>query len=288
MGNNSGSFDPEQYKEAQRRVWDSAAHGWQTWWETFESGAQKLSDRMVELAQIKSGHRVLDLATGIGEPAVTAARHVRPAGLVLATDISAQMLKIARSRAASLGLQDIMEFKEGDVETLDLRNRSFDAVLSRWGLMFLPNLVATLKSMREVLVPDGVMSAAVWSTPSKVPMLDTAFSTVRRYVGTTQASNIPGPFSLSDANALQHSFVQAGFRDVHIEKLTVTFSFESPESYTRFQQAIAAPIHAMISRETEERKKEIWQAITQAVLQYAGSDNLVNLNNEVICVTARR
>jgi hypothetical protein len=154
--------------------------------------------------------------------------------------------------------------------------------------MFLPNLVATLKSMREVLVPDGVMSAAVWSTPSKVPMLDTAFSTVRRYVGTTQASNIPGPFSLSDANALQHSFVQAGFRDVHIEKLTVTFSFESPESYTRFQQAIAAPIHAMISRETEERKKEIWQAITQAVLQYAGSDNLVNLNNEVICVTARR
>ncbi len=281
-------FDPEQYKEAQRQIWDSAAHGWQTWWETFERGAQKLSDRMVELAQIKSGHRVLDLATGIGEPAVTAARHVRPTGSVLATDISAQMLKIARSRATSLGLQDIMEFKEGDAETLDLQDSAFDAVLSRWGLMFLPNLVATLKSMREVLVPDGVISAAVWSAPSKVPLLDTAFSTVRRYVGTAQASNIPGPFSLADANALRRSFVQAGFRDVYIEKLTVTFSFDSPERYTHFQQAIAAPIHVMISGQTEEKKKEIWQAITQAVRQYAGSDNTVNLNNEVICVTARR
>lgn len=285
---NSSSFDPEQYKEAQRQVWDSAAHGWQTWWETFERGAQKLSDRMVELAQIKSGHRVLDLATGIGEPAVTAARHVRPAGSVLAADISAQMLRIARSRAASLGLQDIMEFKEGDVETLDLQGSTFDAVLSRWGLMFLPNLVATLKSMREVLVPDGIISAAVWSAPSKVPLLDTAFSTVRRYVGVTPASNIPGPFSLADADALQHSFIQAGFRDVYIERFTVTFSFDSPESYTRFQQAIAAPIHAMISHQAEEKKKEIWQAITQAVRQYAGSDNTVNLNNEVICVTARR
>ncbi len=282
------SFDPEQYKEAQRQVWDSAAQGWQTWWETFESGAQKLSDRMVELAQIRSGHRVLDLATGIGEPAVTAARHVRPAGSVLATDISAQMLRIARSRAASLGLQDTIEFKEGDAETLDLQDSTFDAVLSRWGLMFLPNLAGMLKRMREVLVPDGVISAAVWSAPSKVPMLDTAFSTVRRYVGTAQTANIPGPFSLADADALQRSFIQAGFRDVRIEKLTVTFSFDSPESYTRFNQAIAAPIHAMISRQTEERKREIWQAITQAVRQYAGSDNLVNLNNEVICVTARR
>jgi enediyne biosynthesis protein CalE5 len=59
---------------------DNIATGWQTWWPTFECGAQKVSDKIVELAEIKSGDEVLDIATGIGEPAVTAARKVKPNG----------------------------------------------------------------------------------------------------------------------------------------------------------------------------------------------------------------
>ena len=113
MSNNSGQvFNSEDFKAQQRQIWDNAAAGWPAWWPTFERGAQKVSDKIVELSEIKSGDKVLDIATGIGEPAVTAARKVMPNGKVVATDISLQMLAIARTRAKSLGLDAIMEFLE--------------------------------------------------------------------------------------------------------------------------------------------------------------------------------
>ena|SRR5215212_4562734 len=68
------SFDSNQYKKGQRQGWDSIAEGWQKWWKTFEHDAQKANKKLVELAEIEEGDRVLDIATGIGEPAITAAK----------------------------------------------------------------------------------------------------------------------------------------------------------------------------------------------------------------------
>jgi ubiquinone/menaquinone biosynthesis C-methylase UbiE len=161
-------------------MWDNAAVGWQDWWETIERGAQKVSDKLVELAEIKPGDKVLDIATGIGEPAITAAKKVLPDGKVIATDISPKMLAIAKTRAKSLGLDSVIKFRESDEEKLDLPEsstaRKFDAILSRWGLMFFPKLPATLVRIRHTLVTNGRLSAAVWSTSSKVPWLNLAFT----------------------------------------------------------------------------------------------------------------
>jgi enediyne biosynthesis protein CalE5 len=106
MSNSGQSSNSDEFKAQQRQMWDNAAAGWQTWWETIERGAQKVSDKIVELAEIKPGDKVLDIATGIGEPAVTAARRVKPNGKVIATDISPQMLAIAKTRAKSFGLDE--------------------------------------------------------------------------------------------------------------------------------------------------------------------------------------
>ena len=123
------NINSKQFKEAQRKSWDSVAIGWQKWWKTFEKDAQNLSNHLVELAKINSSSKVLDIATGIGEPAITAAKKVGSGdGHVLATDISPQMLSIARQRAISHGLQDMIEFKEGDAETIILPASAFDAV----------------------------------------------------------------------------------------------------------------------------------------------------------------
>ena len=117
--------DTDQFRQGQRQSWDSVASGWQKWWRTFEKGAQKISDRLIELAEIKPGSKVVDIATGIGEPAITAATRVSNSGHVLATDISPQMLSIAKQRAISQNLQGIIDFKEGDVETIDLAAINF-------------------------------------------------------------------------------------------------------------------------------------------------------------------
>ena len=288
VNNNPQSFDPEQFKAQQRQMWDNAAAGWQAWWENIEHGAQKVSDKLVEMAEIKPGDKVLDIATGIGEPAVTAAKRVKPNGKVVATDISSQMIAIAKSRAKSLGLDSIMEFREGDAEKLDLPKSSFNAVLSRWGLMFLPNLPAALAEIRKLLVPGGRLSAAVWSTPSKVPFLDLAFSTVRKQINAPPPPpGTLGPFSLADTEELKRSFTQVGYKDVQVESFLITFSFDSAETYTRFQQAVTAPIQAMLANQTEEKKKQAWDAVTDAASKYADSHGRVNIDNEVICIAAK-
>ena len=119
-------IDPQQWKARQRQEWDTASSGWRAWWKAFEQSAQSLSDRLIALAHIETGQRVLDIATGIGEPAVTASKRVGPTGRVVAIDQSSQMLAIARERVAALALQNI-EFRVLDAEQLDLLEEKFDA-----------------------------------------------------------------------------------------------------------------------------------------------------------------
>ncbi|MFL6486950.1 MAG: class I SAM-dependent methyltransferase [Nitrososphaera sp.] len=284
------AFNPDEFKAQQRQMWDNAAAGWQAWWETLERGAQKVSDKIVELAEIEPGHKVLDIATGIGEPAVTAARRVKPHGKVLATDISPQMLAIAKTRAKSLGLDGIIEFRESDGEKLDLPDSTakFDVILSRWGLMFFPNLSTTLLRFRQMLVTPGRLSAAVWSIPSKVPLIDLAFGTVRKKINAAPPpAGTPDPFALADTETLKRLFSQAGFKDIRVETIQITFAFDSPESYTKYIQQTATRIHDMLANQTDEVKKQAWDSITEAVWQYADSHGRVNLDNEVICIVGR-
>jgi ubiquinone/menaquinone biosynthesis C-methylase UbiE len=283
-------FNSDEFKAQQRQMWNNAAAGWQDWWETIERGAQKVSEKIVQLAEIKPGDKVLDIATGIGEPAVTAAKRVKPNGKVVAIDISRQMLAIAKTRAASLGLDAIMEFREGDGEKLDFPDQTtkFDAILSRWGLMFFPNLSEVLIKIRQMLVTNGRLSAAVWSAPSKVPWLDLAFASVRKQINApAPPSGTPGPFALAEVEALKQSFSQAGFKDIKIDTFQITFEFDSPESYTKLHQQTATRIHAMLANQTEEVKMQAWNSITEAVWQYADSHGRVNLDNEVICIVGR-
>jgi enediyne biosynthesis protein CalE5 len=290
VSNISPTFNPDEFKAQQRQMWNNAAAGWQTWWETIERGAQKVSDKIVELAEIKAGDKVLDIATGIGEPAVTAARKVMPNGKVIAIDISPQMLAIAKTRAASLGLDGIMEFRESDGEKIDLPDQTakFDAVLSRFGLMFFPNLPSALVKIRHLLITNGRLSAAVWSTPSKVPLIDLAFGTARKQINAPPPPpGTPGPFALADAGTLKQLFSQAGFKDIKVETLQITFEFDSPESYTKHIQQTATRIHEMLANHAEEVKKQTWDSITEAVWQYADSHGRVNLDNEVICIVGR-
>jgi enediyne biosynthesis protein CalE5 len=284
------NIDSKQFKEAQRKSWDSVAIGWQKWWKTFEKDAQNLSNHLVELAKINSSSKVLDIATGIGEPAITAAKKVGNGnGHVLATDISPQMLSIARQRAASIGLQDVIEFKEGDAETISLPDSAFDAVLCRWGLMFLPDLGEGLSNIYSSLVNGGYLAAAVWASPDKVPFLSVSMKTVVKETGKPMPpSGTPGPFKLADQSIITDALSKCGFKDITVERINVIFTFSSPEEYTQFNQAIAAPINAMLADQSRKRKEEIWKAVTESASRYVDATGNVKLDNESICICAKK
>lgn len=199
-----------------------------TWMPLLEGGGQKLSDKLVDLTGATPVSRVLDVATVIGEPAVTAARHAQLNGKVLATDISPEMLAIGRERAEGLELQDIIEFRESDAESLKLPDKSFDVVLSRSGLIFLPNIPHALRIFYEALVPAGKIAAAVWPALDKVPVINLVFLTVLNKLNLPPPSASTPPFHLSDPLALQNALIKARFQNVETENMIVTFGFNSP------------------------------------------------------------
>jgi enediyne biosynthesis protein CalE5 len=286
----SSTFDPNQFKMAQREGWDSVAEGWKEWWKPIEKGAQNLSQRLIELAEIKPGQRVLDIATGIGEPSIPAAKVIGTGGHVLATDISRQMLAIAKQRATFLGLQDTIEFKESDAENLDLANSSFDAALCRWGLMLFPNLDAAIGKIYSSLVLGGRFAAAVWADATKVPIISLAARIISTQVQiSAPPPGVPNPFSLADTTKLENSLARAGFRDIHIGTVIVTFQFESGEDYCRYCQAVSSSARIALSKETEKRKEDIWRKVAEgAARNYGTANGLIKMDNESICIVGTR
>jgi ubiquinone/menaquinone biosynthesis C-methylase UbiE len=286
----SPNIDSEQYKAGQRQGWDSVASGWQKWWKTSEAAGRNVSRRLIELTEIKQGSRVLDIATGIGEPSITAAHQIGKSGHVVATDISPEMLSIARNRAISLGLQDVIEFKEGDIETIDLPTSTFDATLCRFGLMFLPNLGTGLSNIYKSLREGGIFAAAVLASSDKVPFISLAFNTVLKKTNSPPPpADAPGPFSLSDEKFLRDSFIKSRFKDVSVERLNMIFDFDSAEAYTNFVCETAAPVQTILSKQSQEKRKEVLRAITEATKKYAVKDSgLVRLSNEVMCIAGRK
>jgi enediyne biosynthesis protein CalE5 len=278
------SFDPVRYKAAQRSDWSAAAAGWREWWRTIEEGLGPIAERLVELAAVETGDRVLDVATGIGEPAVTAARRVGPEGRVVATDIAPGMLEIGRERAAELGLDNV-EFREADAEELELPDEEFDAVLSRNGLMFFPDLPAALERMRSVLVEGGRLAAAVWGRPEQTPFVAVTHWTVARELGLPPpAPGTPGPLSLGDADTLESRLREAGFADVHSERMTIDVDFASAEAYAEFMRAVSVPINNLLAGQPTERQEEVWSAVAGSASSYAAGDGSLSLPGEVICV----
>ena len=216
--------DDLKIKSQQKAAWDDSAEGWKRWWPAFERAAQIVNDRLVELAGVRGGARVLDIATGSGEPALTAARAVGQSGRIVAVDMSPGMLAIARERVDAAGLHNV-ELVESDAESLSLDPRSFDAALCRWGLMFMPDLDGVLRLMHRALKPGGRFATAVWAAADKVPMCGLARDAIRQITGIAPPPNAPDPTKLADTSILERALAAAGFRDVTIERLIVTFEF---------------------------------------------------------------
>lgn len=272
-------------KSQQKAAWDASAEGWKRWWPTFERAAQSVNDRLVALAEVRAGDRVLDIATGSGEPALTAARVVEQSGRVVAVDMSPGMLAIARERIDAAGLKNV-ELVESDAESLRLDAHSFDVALCRLGLMFMPDLDGLLRGLHRALKPGGRFATAVWAAADKVPMCGLARDAIRRITGIVPPPNAPDPTKLADTSILERGLSAADFRDVRIERLIVTFEFQSPDAFADFRGQIGGT-RAALSKMPAEVASRVRDAVVSAAREYADAGGVVRLNNEAILFAAR-
>lgn len=285
---NPAPIDPQQFTRAQRELWGSVAAGWHKWWPTFEAGAQSLNKRMVELSGVRVGDSVLDVATGIGEPALTAARRVGAKGSVLGTDLAPQMLVLARERAIEAGLSNVV-FREADAQALDFGARLFDAALCRWGVMLFLDPLAAVKSVRRTLRPGARFVAAVWGTEDQVPFIAIPIQVARRELGTPPPpADAPGPLRLGFPGALEELYSRAGFVDVVSEERDVTLSYESSADYVRFLQEISGSLKRELDGGSPDDHARVWASVANEAARHAKTDGRVRFVNKVRIVVGVR
>jgi SAM-dependent methyltransferase len=275
-------IDAGEFRSRQRQDWNTASQGWREWNELIDSSTAPISKRLVELAGIKAGDRVLDVAAGYGEPSLTAAKVVGPEGSVVATDISPGMLSFGRERAAAAGVEHI-EFVETDASSLDFPSGSFDAALSRWGIIFEPEGEATAGRVRGFLEPGAKMAISSWGPPDRVPMISVPMMTVLQKLNVDPPPpGTPGPLSRPTPEAIGGLLEGGGFHDVQVEEREIEFEWDSPEHFTKYTQAIVAPITALVSKHPPEVQEATWQAVTDAARAHAGDNGTVRLKNLVL------
>jgi len=254
-------FDPIQYKATTREQWQMAAEAWHRWHPTLKTWLGPATDLMLNMAQVKAGYRILDVAAGAGEQSITAAEKVGPNGYVLVTDLAPKILEFALESAAEKGMNNV-EIKEMDGENLTLPDDSFDTVISRVGLIYFPDQQKALGEMKRVLKPGGYVAAIVYSTAANNKFFSTPVSIIRRRAQLPPPLvGQPGPFSLGDDGVLGDALTKAGFVNVKTQKLNAPVKMPTAKDCARFEYESFGALHQMLSGLSETEKSEAWEEI---------------------------
>jgi SAM-dependent methyltransferase len=228
---------------------------------------------MLDMAGVDPGYRVLDIASGAGGQAIAAARRVGPDGCVLATDISSNIIKSAAESARQAGLTNV-ETRVMDGESLEeLEEDSFDAVISRVGLIYFPNQQKALAGMRRALKPGGKIAAVVYSTPENNKFFSVPISIIRRRAQLPPPlPGQPGPFSLGGPGALEEAYERAGFREARSRIIPAPLRMASAAECVRFERESFGALHQMLSGLNGKEKEAAWAEIEVELGEFEGSD----------------
>lgn len=265
------SFDAAKYKNAQREQWNKDGAAWRRWNPTLDRWYGELTRQMLDLARIQPGQRILDVAAGAGEPAVSAAERVGPGGYVLATDISEGIVELALQVAREHGLEQI-ETRAMDGEKLDLPDASFDAVLCRLGLMYMPHPVTALCEWHRALRAGGRVAVAVFSTPDRNGWGAIPASIIRRRAQLPPpVPGQPGPFSLGGAGVLEDVFRQAGFASREVRAVPVPHRAADAAEYVRVAREAFGGFNAMMAHLPLQERESVWNEVEGSMRSFESS-----------------
>ncbi len=278
---------PEQIIEGQRRDWNRVAGGWEKWDRFFDEQMAFLNHRLVADARLRAGMQVLDLGSGTGYPALLGAQTVGSNGSVIGLDLAEQMLAVARRKATVLNLENVT-FRIGDATLLPFEADSFDAVTSRFCLMFLPEIPKAAAEIARVLKPGGWVAAAVWSAPDKNPSIGLSMEAIKKVVELPPPDpTAPGIFHLAKPGDLAGMFQQAELVDVTDQEFLAEWSYTSAEEYYTSLMEIAAPVQNLMAKLSAPQAQEVKRLINQAATQYQRG-NRITFPLAVRMVTARK
>lgn len=255
-------IDPQAFKNAQREQWDRSAAGWNDHTTALRAWLRVATAAMIEMAGVRPGHRVLDVAAGAGDQTLDIAERVGPTGEVLATDLSPGILAHAQANARRAGFPQVRTLV-ADGEDLPVAEGGFDAVVCRLGLMFFPRPAVGLARMHRTLKPGGGFCAVVFGAPEANPCVGLVMATALRHAGLPPRDPFQpgGLLSLGAPGHLDGLLRDAGFGDVASTRLSAPFELPSAAHYLAFLRSSASPVQQILERLAPDAEQAAWADI---------------------------
>jgi ubiquinone/menaquinone biosynthesis C-methylase UbiE len=249
--------------------WNSAdrAHASQKWRSQSAAMGSEVTRAIVEAAQVEPDMRVLDIACGTGEPAISLAG-LLVRGQIVGIDVSPAPLKIAEERAAERRLTNA-SFRQADAHDLPFADGSFDGITSRLGVMFFADLPRALQEMHRVLKPGGRVTLLTWG-PMEQPYFATTVGTLLRMLPGAVAPEAGAKvFQFGKEGVLSRYLREAGFASAAERFVTVPLVWPgTPEEVWEYFRSVAVPFVPLFESIPPERQEEIDAAVLQAIGRY--------------------
>ena len=263
------STKTEIWKNGMRREWTEAAGGWRKWHVQLEVLGRAATEAIVEAAQVSPGMRVLDLASGTGEPALSLAQAVGPAGTGTATDLVPEMLAAAEEHARQRGITNIT-FQRADAEALPFSDQAFDVVTCRMGVMLFANVPAALGEVRRVLKPGGRIAFVVQGPEEQNPWQACVMQAIGKYAPIpVPEPGAPHVYRFARPGTLSQALRDAGFRDVHEESRTVAWPWPgSPENYWAYRRETTTRVRNYLASVPEAARESLGREVIASMQKY--------------------
>jgi SAM-dependent methyltransferase len=246
------------FRERLHQEWtgDRTVAAWRKWHAQIAAFTRGATEALLEAAQLHPGQRVLELACGVGDPALSIAGEIAPSGRVTATDLGPGMMSLAEELARKKGLSNI-EFREANAEALPFPNESYDVLTCRFGIMFFPDLPRALRESLRVLKPGGRTVFVAWGKKEQ-PFATTTAGIILKHLPVPPPPPDPdGPslFMFGERGRLRRALEAAGFAGVHEEERIVAGRWQlSLEEYWEQFTEVAAPFRPLLDQLTPEKR----------------------------------
>jgi SAM-dependent methyltransferase len=269
-------------------MWAAVAGGWAQHADYADARGGQSAQRMLELAEVRAGDRVLELACGPGGLGLAAAERVGPEGEVVLTDVAEEMTAIAAARGSELGLRNLA-FRRLDLERIDEPDASYDVVLCREGLMFALEPARAVGEIRRVLRPGGRVAIAVWAARERNPWLGLVLDAVSAQIGApVPPPGIPGPFALGDADELRRLLDGAGLADGRVGELSVPLRSASFDEWWERTSALAGPLSAILASMPDAAVQSLRERAREAARPYETASAGLDFPGVTLIAAAQR
>ena len=262
----------ETARQQSRAAWGAVAAGWYAQREQVWKASRPVSEWMARKLDPRPGDTVLELAAGLADTGLIAARSVGESGLVIVTDFTPEMVAAARRRAEELGVQNA-EFRVLDAERMDLETNSVDGVLCRWAYMLMIDPAAAFAETRRVLRPGGRLAFSVWAARERNPALSLVGGVLE------SQGQIPPPdpkaptaFAMADPGRIRELVVGAGFAEPEIEEIAFRWPFADQDAYWRYLTETAASASPVLRALAPEEQKAVREQVQEVARPYQSGD----------------